>query len=149
VASKEVVIEVQDASNMNYTNCDIIVLDPPYPGKIAYNELTQVYTISYSLLRMPVPRLNKSTISIYSIDIYTNTLEKFLVKIFTEAPKTTVYLLMSNDDKGKSVINKLMEKLKQINIAVEQLGIVIGEAPGTLGRSKTREIVVMKLVKYS
>jgi 16S rRNA G966 N2-methylase RsmD len=149
VASKEVVIEVQDASNMNYTNCDIIVLDPPYPGKIAYNELTQVYTISYSLLRMPVPRLNKSTISIYSIDIYTNTLEKFLVKIFTEAPKTTVYLLMSNDDKGKSVINKLMEKLKQINIAVEQLGIVIGEAPGALGRSRTREIVVMKLVKYS
>ena len=149
VASKEVVIEVQDALNMNYTNCDIIVLDPPYPGKIAYNELTQVYTISYSLLRMPVPRLNKNTINIYSIDIYTNTLEKFLVKIFTEAPKSTVYLLMSNDDKGKSVINKLMEKLKQINIAVEQLGIVIGEAPGALGRSKTKEIVVMKLAKYS
>jgi 16S rRNA G966 N2-methylase RsmD len=145
VASKEVVIEVQDALNMNYINCDIIVLDPPYPGKIAYNEVTQVYTILFGLLREVIPRSNGSSINIYNVDSYTNTLEKLITKIFTEAPKAVVYLLMSNDNKGSTVVNKLTEKLKQVGIAIEKLGTVIGEAPGALGRGKSREIMILRI----
>jgi len=149
IASKEIVIEVQDALNMNYTECNIIILDPPYPGKIAYNEVTQIYTIPFGLLREAIPRINGSNINIYDIDSYTNTLEKLITKMFTEAPKTIVYLLMSNDDKGNTVVSRLSENLKRIDITMEKLGTVIGEAPGALGRGNSREIMILKLIKLS
>jgi hypothetical protein len=108
-----------------------------------------MYTIPFGLLREAIPRINGSNINIYDIDSYTNTLEKLITKMFTEAPKTVVYLLMSNDDKGNTVVSRLSENLKRIGITMERLGTVIGEAPGALGRGNSREIMILKLVKLS
>jgi len=147
--TNNIIVKAQDAINVNYNNCNIVILDPPYPGKVAYNEVTQVYIIPFSMVGVSTSKPSGSTINIYDLDSYTNYLERLLTKIFIEASQVIVYLLMSNDKKGEAVLSILSEKLKQKNIAIEGLGMVIGEAPGALGRGKTKEIVVVKLVKYS
>uniref|UniRef100_A0A7J2TCJ1 Uncharacterized protein n=1 Tax=Ignisphaera aggregans TaxID=334771 RepID=A0A7J2TCJ1_9CREN len=144
---KRVVVEIRDALDISYENCNIVILDPPYPGKIAYSEVTQVYTIPYSLLGMQPPEPAGNAINIYGLDGYINSLENLIAKILREAPNATLYLLMSNDKRGETVVNTLAERLKQKSIVIERLGTVIGEAPGALGRGKTKEIIVIRIKK--
>jgi hypothetical protein len=53
--------------------------------------------------------------------------------------------MMSNDNKGKAVSDMLIKSVKEKNILVEKLGTAVSEAPGTLGRSMTKEIIIFKM----
>jgi 16S rRNA G966 N2-methylase RsmD len=141
----KVIVKVQDAMNMNYSNCHIVILDPPYPGKIIYDEITQIYIIPQYLLKIQIKHPKSSFINIHNLSSYTLYLKKLILKIFYEAPQATIYLMMSNDNKGKTVSDILIKSVKEKNILVEKLGTAVSEAPGTLGRSMTKEIIIFKM----
>jgi hypothetical protein len=137
----------EDAFKLDYSGCDIVILDPPYPGKMAYDELTQIYTLPYRLIGMNVPLISNEAIDIYDLNKYTVALEQLITTILNQSQKATIYLLMSDDKKGRNIYEKLTDILSRQDIEVKSLDNVIGEAPGVLGRSKTKRILIMKIAR--
>ena len=145
--SNRIEVLVGDALEFDYTRCNIVILDPPYPGKVAYDELTQLYLIPYSLLGKPITQnnVNGKSIDIYNLNNYVETLAKLILRILEQAPYAKVYMLMSNDDKGREVYNKLREALKAKNVEIILMVSTLAEATHGLGKGKTREVMLLKM----
>ena len=144
--SDKIEVAVKDALESDYTHCNIVILDPPYPGKVAYDELTQLYLIPYRLLDVSTPQnaVGKS-VDIYNLNSYTGTLIKLIFRIVDQAPHAKIYLLISNDDKGREVYSRLSETLKVKNINMMLMASALAEATHGLGKGKTREIMILKI----
>jgi len=87
---------------------------------------------------------------VYDLDTYTNQLLGILRKISTEVKHNgKIYLLLSDDENGRKVIEALKRELKRLDnsLSIEDKGSFTGEAPGVLGRSNTKGITVLKIVK--
>jgi len=143
-----------NAFEATYGNCDVVILDPPYPGKIDYSSMTSIYSIALSLVRKEAKAnhcdISAEGIDVYAMDKYVDQLSKLLEKIITELKnKGKIYVLLSEDDNGRRVVEALKEHLMKLNpnLNIQEKGPFIGEAPGKLGRSKTRRIFLLKIEK--
>ncbi|MFZ8790948.1 MAG: hypothetical protein ACO2OS_01505 [Thermosphaera aggregans] len=147
-----VIVESKNAYEASYTGCDVVILDPPYPGKVDYNAMSLIYDVARGLLRDQTGHLSKADggINVYDLDTYTNQLLGILRKISTEVKHNgKIYLLLSDDENGRKVIEALKRELKRLDnsLSIEDKGSFTGEAPGVLGRSNTKGITVLKIVK--
>jgi len=149
-------IEVKpgNAFEFDYGNCDVVILDPPYPGKIDYSSMTSIYSIPLSLVGREAKAnqydIGEGVIDVHDMNKYVDQLSKLLEKIVMELKnKGKTYVLISEDDNGRRVVEALKEHLMKLNLGlnIQEKGPFIGESPGKLGRSKTRRIVLLKIEK--
>jgi len=150
--TNSVIVESKNAYEASYTGCDVVILDPPYPGKVDYNAMSLIYDVARGLLRDQTGHQSKADggIDVYDLDIYTNQLLGILRKIATEVKHNgKIYLLLSDDENGRKVIEAVKRELERLDnsLSIEDEGSFTGEAPGVLGRSNTKGITVLKIVK--
>jgi hypothetical protein len=72
-----------------------------------------------------------------------------VLKILNQAPKAQIYMMLGFDKKGEVVYENLKNILLQQGVSIELKDSIVAEAPGTLGRSKTRKVMVIKMVKLA
>jgi hypothetical protein len=147
-------VEVKNAAEVDYSKCNVVVLDPPYPGKVEYDAMTLVYNFAVNLAgyepRIATVTNNKDVLNVYDLDTYSNQLSNLLTKIVTELKSGgKIYLLLSDDPSGRKVIRLIESKLAEIdtNLDIKEIGSYIGEAPGKLGRSRFKNIVILRVEK--
>jgi 16S rRNA G966 N2-methylase RsmD len=148
-SSDNVAITMMDAFDVDYRGCDVVILDPPYPGKVAYEDLSQVYMIPYSFLNIDLLSIPTKTIDTGNLEKYVETIANLVLKILNQAPKAQIYMMLGFDKKGEVVYENLKNILLQQGVSIELKDSIVAEAPGTLGRSKTRKVMVIKMVKLA
>ena len=145
-------VECKDAFEVKYNECDVVILDPPYPSKIEYEAMIAVYGFARSLAqgKFEYKGADKKGINMFNLDVYSSQLSSLIEKIVLELKRNgKIYLLLSNDRRAQRVVETIKERLKNINLNlnIEEKGPYMCEAPGTLGRSTNRKIIVLKITK--
>jgi len=148
-SSDNVAITMMDAFDVDYRGCDVVILDPPYPGKVAYEDLSQVYMIPYSFLNVDLPSIPTKAIDTGNLEKYVETIANLVLKILNQAPKAQIYMMLGFDKKGEVVYENLKNILLQQGVSIELKDSIVAEAPGTLGRSKARKVMIIKMVKLT
>jgi 16S rRNA G966 N2-methylase RsmD len=148
-SSDNVAITMMDAFDVDYRGCDVVILDPPYPGKVTYEDLTQVYAIPYSFLNVDLPIVPTKAIDTGNLEKYVETIANLVLKILNQAPKAQIYMMLGFDKKGEIAYEDLKNMLSQQGVSIELKDSIVAEAPGTLGRSKARKVMIIKMVKLA
>jgi 16S rRNA G966 N2-methylase RsmD len=149
-----VIVESKNAYEVSYIDCDVVILDPPYPSKIDYDAMSLVYDVARGLIpsksEVNQSKINGEGIDVHDLDTYINQLLDLLRKITMELKDGgKVYLLLSEDENGQKVIEAVKSELEKLDtsLSIEEKGSFTSEAPGVLGRSRTKRIIVLKIVK--
>jgi adenine-specific DNA methylase len=149
-------VEAKSATEVDYSKCNVVVLDPPYPGKVEYDAITLVYSFAANIAgyepRIATMTNNKDVLDVYNLDTYANQLSNLLTKIATKLESGgKIYLLLSDDPSGRKVLRLIESRLAEIdtNLDIKEIGSYIGEAPGKLGRSRFKNIAILKVEKVT
>jgi len=149
-----VVVVRRDAFEAEYRDCDIVILDPPYPAKVDYEAMASIYSFAHDLAHRGSEGRNdksvKQGLNVHDLNVYTQQISGLIEKIVLELKRGgKIYLLLSSDRQAEKVLKAIIKRLETmgLNIRVERKGPYIGEAPGKLGRSRNRNILVLKIIK--
>jgi hypothetical protein len=72
-----------------------------------------------------------------------------VLKILNQAPKAQIYMMLGFDKKGEIVYEDLKNMFLQQRVSIELKDSIVAEAPGTLGRSEARKVMIIKMVKLA